>query len=74
MDYRSAVFISEDAPGNVFKNIRVVSTPHFRLENALMLSYKSGDRCIRCGNGAFHVGRNIATCANPRCELPVPLG
>lgn len=43
-------------------------------KRALMLAYKTGDRCICCGNGAFHVGRTVATCANERCELPVPLG
>lgn len=43
-------------------------------KRALMLPYKSGDRCLRCGNGGFNVGRTVATCSNPRCELPVPLG
>jgi ribosomal protein L37E len=40
----------------------------------MMLAYQPGDRCIRCGNGGFHVGRTVATCANPHCQLPVPIG
>lgn len=44
------------------------------LDRPMMLAYKPGDRCIRCGNGGFHVGRSVATCANPHCQLPVPIG
>jgi hypothetical protein len=44
------------------------------LDRPMMLAYQPGDRCIRCGNGGFHVGRTVATCANPHCQLPVPIG
>ena len=44
------------------------------LERPMMLAYRSGDRCIRCGNGAFYVGRTVATCANATCQMPVPVG
>lgn len=45
-----------------------------RRKRPFMLAYKSGDRCTGCGKSAFNIGRSVATCANPRCELPVPLG
>lgn len=44
------------------------------LDRPMMLAYQPGDRCIRCGNGGFDVGRTVATCANPHCQLPVPIG
>lgn len=40
---------------------------------AMLLAYQPGDRCIRCRNGAFYIGRVTATCSNPNCEMPVPL-